>query len=139
MANLDNFRGDGEQSIPNNITTWTETGTHATAAVTVTHAAETDKTHYLCGVAGSCGHATDVTPTPCLVSIVDTATPIIAWTVAGVGTKGVGSNGSTGVVTFPHPIEITEGQLVSVTVTPEGTTTRVSCNAWGFTNDTRIE
>ena len=139
MANLDNFRGDGEQSIPNNITTWTETGTHATAAVTVTHAAETDKTHYLCGVAVSCGHAVGEDPDPCLVTIVDGVATILAWTVAGVGVKDVGANGGSGVVTFPHPIEITEGQLVSVTVTPEGTTTRVSCNAWGFTNDTRIE
>ena len=119
--------------VDNTVADWNETGTHATDDVTVTHAAETGKSHYLCGVAVSCGHATGVTPTPCLVTIVDTAATIIAWTVAGVGTKGVGSNGSTGLLTFPHPIKITEGELVSVTVAPEGVTTRVSCNAWGFT------
>ena len=113
---------------------WTETGTHATATVTVTHAAESGKSHYICGVAVSFDYAGAQPPGGGLVSIKDNVTGIIVYCIGGIGTKSVGTSGAgTGVATFPHPIKITEGNPLSVEADPLGTTTRVHCNVWGFT------
>ena len=154
MANLDNFRGDGNPSIPQYVSTWTETAS-ATGADTCTasHAAEAGKTHYLCGLIASCdmGHAQP--PETVEVQVRDGplfgGTDIIEFRFTSGSQKldtttnetYASPTGSPLVINIAQPIMITEGNLVNCSVDPQDTTDAVESNVtiWGFTNETRIE
>ena len=145
MANLDNFRGNGEQPIPQSVATWTVTATGSGAStITATKAAEADKTHFLCGFCVSTDFLTSYDPETSRVLIKD-GTDIIFQTSIGASAHraqtNIHANGPGPViVNFSTPIQITEGALVSISVNPSGSNSAgTDANIWGFTNDTRIE
>ena len=140
MANLDNFRGDGEQSIPNNITTWTESASGSSGTATATHAAEANKTHYITGLACSAQAASGSDPDMMICVIKDGTDIIITFTFQSsvIDDDAPGGDGPV-VHSFAIPIQITEGNLTSIALTGGAGGDKAYANLWGFTNYTRIE
>lgn len=143
MANLDILRGDGEQSLPGFVATWTETATGTSSPVTATHAAESGKSHYLCGVAFSCQSVEDQETDEMTAEIKDGTTSKlkISFGSHSVGTdaSNVFSDGHVIMHNFPAPILITENALVSLTVTGGDNYAAGYASIWGFSNETRVE
>jgi len=146
MANLDNFRGDGNQSIPQYVSTWTASATATgTSGATATHAGEASKSHYLCGIIASCDMGPSVAPESVEVRIETGAalasTEIAAFSFSSVSQKTEPGNGAPLVVNFNTPIQIAENTILRLEVDAKGMGSAVETNAfmWGFTNETRIE
>ena len=140
MANLDNFRGDGEQSIPQNISTWTEDSSATAATATAAHAGETGKSHYITGFACSAQSASGQHPDEMVCTIKNVSSTVISFTFQSdvVDDYAPGGNGTI-IHSFSSPIHITEGNETSIVVTGAGTGNLVNVNLWGFTNDTEVE
>ena len=124
--------------VDNTVADWNETGTHATDGVTVTHAAEAGKSHYLCGITASLEHNAGDNWEVFRVQILDGTDVIIQWGQAGHGSKGSLNGGGHEVIIFPHPIKITagnkvDGKVVVVTTDPLSHSGNITCSIWGFT------
>ena len=137
MANLDNFRGDGEQSIPNCVTTWTVTDTSSgdNDEVTCTKTAEAGKTHFvtfLCTSTDntSAGAGGDIKAT---LSGSSSGDKLLFWPMESDG------NGAPAFLNFTSPIQFSENENAVFASTMTGSADQVTFTMGGFTNDTRIE
>ena len=138
MANLDNFRGDGNQSIPNCITTWTvtDTSTGDDDEVTCTKAAEAGKTHYVtfvCASTDSTGALSGGVIKADLNGSVS-GNKLHFWPAE--------SNGSAApaYLSFSAPIRFNENEdVVFASTMNVATDDQVTFTVGGFSNETRIE
>ena len=138
MANLDNFRGDGNQSIPNCVTTWTvvDTSTGDDDEVTCTKAAEAGKTHYvtfLCASTDSTAAAEGGTIKADLDGSVS-GNKLHFWPQESDGSA------APAYLSFSEPIRFNENEAVEFKSTMDvNDDDRVTFTVGGFSNETRIE
>lgn len=137
MANLDNFRGDGKQSIPANVTTWTvvDTSSGDDDEVTCTKAAEADRSHFITFLIATSDNVSNVA-----------GGAVKARLYAGGGgtlllEAWIGQEDASGptVINFAAPIQITENTDAIFTSAMSADDDQVTFTMGGFTNDTRIE
>ena len=137
MANLDNFRGDGTQSIPQCVTTWTvvDTSSGDNDEVTCTKTAEAGKTHFVTFICTS----TDETSAVAGGNIKGTlkgstsGSKLIIWPMESDG------NGAPAYLNFSAPIQFSENENVVFESAMAATDNQVTFTVGGFTNETRIE
>ena len=138
MANLDNFRGDGKQTQPVCITTWTATDTSSgdDDEVTCTKAAEAGKTHFITFLTTSTdSDRADASGTiKATLSGSSSGTKIIFWPMES------DTEGSPCHVDFQSPIQMAENETVTFSSTMDvNTDDQVTFTMGGFTNETRFE
>lgn len=138
MANLDNFRGDGNQSIPNCITTWTvtDTSTGDDDEVTCTKAAEAGKTHYVtfvCASTDSTGALSGGVIKADLNGSVS-GNKLHFWPAESDGSA------APAYLSFSAPIRFNENEdVVFASTMNVATDDQVTFTVGGFSNETRIE
>ena len=111
------------------ISTWTETATASSATATATHAAESNKSHYITGFAGTGWNSMTAAGTITILIKDDTTTIMTFYSQNGPSADGNGITHS-----FSSPIQVTEGNPCSVEVTDDSSGDSVAANLWGFTS-----
>ena len=113
---------------------WTETGSVTGATLTESHAAESGKSHYLCGLSYSAQTTSGNTPDELTVEIKDDSSTI--WKVAfqSFAVDDNTPSDSSHHLSFDYPLKITEGNKVDIVITgATGYITTVYANSWGYT------
>ena len=111
------------------ISTWTEDATASGAVATATHAAESNKSHYITGFSvssydGSAGAGTST------IEIKDDTDVILTI----YKDNGVAADGGEVTHSFSSPIQITEGNACSISINNSSTYDSNAANLWGFTS-----
>ena len=140
MANLDNFRGDGEQTQPINVTTWTviDTSTGDDDPVACTKAAEAGKTHFITFLTTStdCTSALQGGTIHATLSGSSSGDKLHYWPSESDG------NGAPCHLDLKSPIQMAENETVTFSGTHPQAAYRadqLTFTMGGFTNETRIE
>lgn len=137
MANLDNFRGDGQQTQPVYATTWTavDTSSGDNDEVTCTKAAEAGKTHFITFLTTSTDNGTPSGggAIKATLSGSSSGTALLFWPHESDG------NGAPCHIDLKSPIQMAENETVTFASDMYGTDDQVTYTMGGFTNETRIE
>jgi len=117
------------------ISTWTEYAAGSSGAATATHAAESNKSHYLTGFICSAQAASGSDPDMMVCAIKDDTTTIIQLTFQSsvIDDDAPGGDGPV-VHSFASPIQITEGNETSIVLTGGAGGDKAYANLLGFTS-----
>lgn len=113
------------------------TATHTTTSSTnaeATHAAESARSHYVCGFMASVDDQA-YAPETGTVTLLNGTTVVFTMVIQSNSVKSYqAGNGSALVVNFTAPVKMTEGAAVTLKVDPSGSTAAsINANVWGFT------
>ena len=137
MANLDNFRGDGQQTQPVYATTWTviDTSTGNDDEVTCTKAAEAGKTHFITFLTASTDSTTQAAGgvVKATLSGSSSGTTLIFWPQESDGPAAPAH------MDFNSPIQMAENETVTFSSDMANNDDQVTYTMGGFSNETRIE
>ena len=117
------------------ISTWTEYATGSSGTATATHAAESNKSHFLTGFVCSAQSASGSDPDMMLCVIKDDTDIIITFTFQSsvIDDDAPGGDGPV-VHSFASPIQITEGNETSIVLTGGAGGDKAYANLMGFTS-----
>ena len=111
------------------ISTWTEDATASGSTATATHAAESNKSHYITGFSATSYDTSSGAGVSTIAIKDDTDTIMTFYCDNGYGAEGNGITHS-----FASPIQITEGKACTITITNDSSFDVVAANLWGFTS-----
>ena len=111
------------------ISTWTEDATASGGVATATHAAESNKSHYITGFSATSYDTSSGAGVSTIAIKDDTDTIMTFYCDNGVAAEGNGITHS-----FSSPIQITEGNPCSISITNDSSFDSVAANLWGFTS-----
>ena len=116
------------------LSTWTEMAeSSGTSAALATHAAESNKSHYITGFAVSSNDGGG-TSGAVKIEIKDDTGAIITVKVLNQDIADNAPAGQAAIHSFASPIQITEGNPCSITATGKGAFSETYVNLWGFTS-----
>ena len=125
--------------LSNFLSSWSETATGSgSSTVSASHAAESDRAHYICGFVVSADFGA-AAPESLEVKLVEGpligSTTLMQFTVSGVSQLADQATGAPFSITFANPLKITDDLAIKITVNPSGSAAvKTDANLWGFTS-----
>jgi len=122
-------------ALSNFVANWNESNTGATGvAATVTHAAESGLSHYVCGCVVGVSDYASANPDSVVITLQDDSSDIIVFPVTSSGTDDYDPTGQPVVINFANPLKITSGNSVTIKTGSIGSYSTAYVNLWGFTD-----